>query len=88
VPPAAATPNSAAWPRSALMVRVRWATSGALGHQQLAGAQSESIGLLGGRLDHHPPPGRPAGGLADRLGVVPVGLAALDPGLRRGRRPA
>jgi len=51
---------------------------GALGHQQLAGAQSESIGLLGGRLDRHPAHRWPASGLADRLGVVPVSLAALD----------
>src|SRR6478672_8043899 len=51
---------------------------GALGDQQLARAQRNSVGLLGGRLDRHPAHRWPAGGLADRLRVVPVGLAALD----------
>jgi hypothetical protein len=60
----------------------------ALLHQKLAASQHHQRRLLLGALDRHETHARPAHRFADRFGIERVVLAALDPGLRRGRRRA
>jgi hypothetical protein len=56
----------------------------ALLHQKLAASQHHQRRLLLGALDRHETHARPA----HRFGIERVVLAALDPGLRQGRRRA
>src|SRR5215217_4232568 len=73
-PLAAITPNSAKWPRSALMAC-------ALTNQKIPRAEHDGVGLLVRALEGHKPHGGTLGGLADRFGIGHVVLLSLDKGL-------
>lgn len=55
-------------------------------NQQVACSMHGERRLLFGRLYRHEPHRRPRHRLADRLGIIGVGLTALDVGLHIGRR--
>ena len=71
-PCAAMTPNSASWPRSELIVCVRWRTSSARVRNNMAS------GLRFFRLHRHKPHGRALRRLDNRGRVIAVILLALE----------